>query len=77
MTKLLQKAIEQVEQLPDDEQDAAAGALIEYLAHMRDLQLTDQLPWRAGALLIETTDTGGLLFARKACLLTPRRRSAP
>jgi len=42
MTKLLQKAIQQVEQLPEDEQDAAAGALIDYLAHMRDLRLTDE-----------------------------------
>src|SRR5712691_7257306 len=42
MTKLLQKAIQQVEQLPEDEQDAAAGALIDYLAHMRGLRLTDE-----------------------------------
>lgn len=39
---MLQKAIQQVEQLPEDEQDAAAGALIDYLAHMRDLRLTDE-----------------------------------
>ena len=44
MTRLLQKAIQQVEQLPDDEQDAAAGAPIDYLAHMRDLRLTDEQP---------------------------------
>jgi hypothetical protein len=42
MTKLLQQAIEQLEQLPEDQQNAAAGALIHYLAHMRDLQLTDE-----------------------------------
>jgi hypothetical protein len=42
MTKLLQKAIQQAEQLPEDEQDAAAGALIDYLAHMRSLSLTDE-----------------------------------
>ena len=42
MTKLLQKAIQQLEQLPEDEQNAAAGALIDYLAHMRDLQLSDE-----------------------------------
>ena len=41
MTKLLQRAIEQVEKLPEGEQDAAAGALMDYLDHMRDLQLTD------------------------------------
>jgi hypothetical protein len=35
MTKLLQKAIEEIEQLPPGEQDAAAGALMDYLDHMR------------------------------------------
>ena len=42
MTKLFQKAIEQVEKLPAAEQDAAAGALMDYLGHMRGLQLTDE-----------------------------------
>ena len=42
MTKLLRDALKQVEQLPDDEQDAAAGALLDYLAHRRDLRLTDE-----------------------------------
>lgn len=42
MTKLLQKAVEEVERLPDSEQDAAAGALMDYLEHMRGLRLTDQ-----------------------------------
>ena len=36
MTKLLQSAIEQDEKLPEGEQDAAAGALMDYLDHMRD-----------------------------------------
>ena len=42
MTKLLQRAIAQIEKLPEGEQDAAAGALMDYLDHMRDLQLTDE-----------------------------------
>lgn len=42
MTKLLQKAIEEVERLPEGEQDAAAGALMDYLDHMRGVQLTDE-----------------------------------
>ena len=29
-------------QTSEDEQNAAAGALIDYLAHMRDLQLSDE-----------------------------------
>ena len=41
MTKLLEQAVQQVEQLPDREQDAAAGALLDYVKHMRDLRLTD------------------------------------
>lgn len=28
--------------MPDAEQDAAAGALMDYLAHRRDLRLTDE-----------------------------------
>jgi hypothetical protein len=42
MTKLLQKAFEQARQLPADQQDAAAGALLDYLDHMQDLYLTDE-----------------------------------
>ena len=41
MTKLLEHALRQLEQLPEGEQDAAAGALLDYLKHMRDVQLTD------------------------------------
>jgi hypothetical protein len=42
MTKLLKKTIEQIERLPDSDQDAAAGALMDYLDHMRGLWLTDE-----------------------------------
>jgi hypothetical protein len=42
MTKLLRDALAQVEQLPEAEQDAAAGALLDYLEHRRDLRLTDE-----------------------------------
>jgi hypothetical protein len=42
MTKLLEQALRQLEQLPEGEQDAAAGALLEYLKHARDVQLTDE-----------------------------------
>jgi hypothetical protein len=31
----------QIEQLPEGEQDAAAGALLDYVKHMRELRLTD------------------------------------
>ncbi len=41
MTKLLELALRQIEQLPDGEQDAAAGALLEYVKHRREVQLTD------------------------------------
>lgn len=41
MTKLLEEAIRQIEQLPEAEQDAAAGALLDYVRHLRDLRLTD------------------------------------
>ena len=41
MTKLLEQALRQVEQLPEGEQDAAAGALLDYVKHMRDMRLTD------------------------------------
>lgn len=42
MTKLLQKAIEQAQRLPEDEQDAAAGALMDYLDQLHSLRLTDE-----------------------------------
>lgn len=42
MTKLLDEAIRQVAQLSEGEQDAAAGALLDYVKHMRDIQLTDE-----------------------------------
>ena len=41
MTKLLEQALRQVEGLPANEQDAAAAALIDYLAHRDDTRLTD------------------------------------
>jgi ParB-like chromosome segregation protein Spo0J len=41
MTNLLREALRQIEQLPEGEQDAAAGALLDYLKHMHDLRLTD------------------------------------
>ena len=42
MTKLLRDAISQVEQLPDGEQDAAATAMLDYLAHRSDLRVSDE-----------------------------------
>jgi hypothetical protein len=42
MTKLLRDALKQVELLPDGEQDAAAVAMLEYLAHRRDLRVSDE-----------------------------------
>lgn len=42
MTKLLRDTLKQVEQLPDSEQDAAAGALMDYLAHRSDLRVSDE-----------------------------------
>jgi hypothetical protein len=41
MTKLLEQALRQIERLTEAEQDAAAGALLDYVNHMRDLRLTD------------------------------------
>jgi hypothetical protein len=41
MTKLLEQALREIERLPADEQDAAAGALLDYVKHMRELRLTD------------------------------------
>jgi hypothetical protein len=42
MTKLLRDTIERVEQLPDGEQDAAAVAMLDYLAHKGDLRVSDE-----------------------------------
>ncbi len=42
MTKVLRDAIEQVEQLPEGEQDAAATAMLDYLAHRNDLRVSDE-----------------------------------
>ena len=42
MTALLRDTIKQVEQLPDSEQDAAAVAMLDYLAHKRDLRVSDE-----------------------------------
>ncbi|HEX5847252.1 MAG: hypothetical protein ACXW3N_13350 [Rhodoplanes sp.] len=42
MTKLLQKAFEQARLLPDDQQDAAGAALLDYLDHMQMVRLTDE-----------------------------------
>lgn len=42
MTKQFRKAIEEVERLPASEQDAAAGALMDYLDHMHELRLSDE-----------------------------------
>jgi hypothetical protein len=42
MTKLLRETIKQVEQLSDGEQDAAAVAMLDYLAHRRDLRVSDE-----------------------------------
>jgi hypothetical protein len=41
MTKLLEEALRQVEQLPPGYQDAAAGALLDYVKHMHETCLTD------------------------------------
>jgi hypothetical protein len=41
MTQLLEEALRQVAQLPADDQDAAASALLDYVKHMRDTRLTD------------------------------------
>jgi len=41
MTKLLELALSQIEQLPDIDQDAAAGALLDYVKHRGDVHLTE------------------------------------
>jgi hypothetical protein len=40
MTKLLERALRQIEHLTEAEQDAAARALLDYVKYMRDLRLT-------------------------------------
>jgi hypothetical protein len=40
MTKLLEQALRQVEQLSESDQDAAGAALIDYLAHRDDTRLS-------------------------------------
>jgi hypothetical protein len=42
MTKFLEQTLREVEKLPAPEQDAAAGALLDYLAHRNDMRLTDE-----------------------------------
>jgi hypothetical protein len=42
MTKMLEHAVRQVEGLPEGEQNAAAGALLDYVKHMHDMRLTDE-----------------------------------
>ena len=42
MTKLLEQALQQVEQLSPSEQDAAGAALIDYLAHRDNMRLSDE-----------------------------------
>jgi hypothetical protein len=42
MTRLLEQALQQVEQLSPSEQDAAGAALIDYLAHRDDMRLSDE-----------------------------------
>ena len=56
MTKLLQKAFEQARQLPDDEQDAAGAALLDYLDHMQTVRLTDQQVAEVRRRLAETME---------------------
>ena len=41
MTKLLEQALRQIERLPEGEQNAAAGALLDYVKHMHEIRLTD------------------------------------
>lgn len=42
MTKLLDEAVKVLRGLPDDEQETAARAIIDYGAHDDELQLTDE-----------------------------------
>lgn len=42
MSKIFDDVIAEVRKLPDQEQDAAAGALLTYLGTRQDIQLTDE-----------------------------------
>jgi hypothetical protein len=42
MSKLLEETIAKIKELPASEQDAAAFALIDYLDHRQEMQLTDE-----------------------------------
>ena len=42
MTKFFDETVARVRNLPAEEQDAAAGALLDYLDGMRHLQLSDE-----------------------------------
>ena len=42
MSKILEQALIEVKKLPASEQDAAAGALIDYLARRQDSLLSDE-----------------------------------
>ena len=42
MSKLLEQVLADVRELPEDEQDMAANALLQYLAFTRDPQLSDE-----------------------------------
>jgi TPP-dependent pyruvate/acetoin dehydrogenase alpha subunit len=41
MTRLLEQALRQIEELPESEQNAAAAALLDYVKHMREMRLTE------------------------------------
>ena len=41
MTNLFELAMRQIEESPEGEQDAAAGALLDYVKHRRAVSLTD------------------------------------
>jgi hypothetical protein len=41
MTKLLERALRQIELLPEAEQNAVAGALLDQVKHNHDTRLTD------------------------------------
>jgi hypothetical protein len=41
MTKLLEQVLRKVRQLSADDQNAAAGALLDYVKHRRDVRLTN------------------------------------
>jgi hypothetical protein len=60
MTKLLEQVLRQIEHLTEDEQDAAAGALLDYLKHMRDMRLTES---QIAEVLRRRTDPGRKLVS--------------